>query len=115
MGETSEKMATLAHVAAGSIIELAQIIKSIPDGAMLRAHTRANNCQFSAPKWQGNVTSQGPKIIARLFSMVTKENALRVNCTSLLDLLSDRLFTYYVYRLKLTEIEYSRYRSKYLR
>ena len=73
---------------------------------MLRAHTRAkyNNCLFSAPKGQGNVTSQGPKIIARSFSMVTKENTLRVNCTSPLDLLTDGLLTYYVYRLKLTQI-----------
>ena len=63
-----------------------------------------------------NVTSQGPKIIARSFSIVTKENTLRVNCTSPLDLLTDGLFTYYyVYRLKLTQIEYSRYRSKYLK
>ena len=81
-----------------------QIIESTTDGAMLRAHTRANNCLFSAPKGQGNVTSQGPKIIARSFSVVTKENTLRVNCTSPLDLLTDGLFTYYVYRLKLTQI-----------
>ena len=83
---------------------LPQIIESKTDGAMLRAHTRANNCLFSAPKGQGNVTSQGPKIIARSFSMVTKENTLRVNCTSPLDLLTDGLLTYYVYRLKLTQI-----------
>ena len=81
-----------------------QIIESTTDGAMLRAHTRANNCLFSAPKGQGNVTSQGPKIIARSFSMVAKENTLRVNCTSPLDLLTDGLLTYYVYRLKLTQI-----------
>ena len=82
----------------------AQIIVSTTDGAMLRAHTRANNCLFSAPKGQGNVTSKGPKIIARSFSMVTKENTLRVNCTSQLDLLTDGLLTYYVYRLKLNQI-----------
>ena len=83
---------------------VSQIIESTTDGAMLRAHTRANNCLFSAPKGQGNVTSQGPKIIARSFSMVTKENTLRVNCTSPLDLLTGGLLTYYVYRLKLTQI-----------
>ena len=75
---------------------LTQIIESTTDGAMLRAHTRANNCLFSAPKGQGNVTSQGPKIIARSFSMVTKENTLRVNCTSPLDLLTDGLLIMFI-------------------
>ena len=74
------------------------------NAACTHTHTRANNCLFSAPKGQGNVTSQGPKIIARSFSMVTKENTLRVNYTSPLDLLTDGLLNYYVYRLKLTQV-----------
>ena len=38
-----------------------QWARALTDGAMLRAHTRANNCLFSEPKEQGNVTSQGSK------------------------------------------------------
>ena len=95
-----------------------QIIESTTDGAMLRAHTRANNCLFSAPKWLKwlkSVTSQYSKSITRSFSMVTKENTLRVNCTSPLDLLTDGTLNYNAYRFKFTQIEYSRYKSIYLK
>ena len=92
--EMSSWCATLPRLTATVEISVSQIIESTTDGAMLRAHTRANNCLFSAPKGQGNVTSRGPKIIARSFSMVTKENTLRVNCTSPLDLLTDGLLSY---------------------
>ena len=97
---------------------LTQIIESTTDGAMLRAHTRANNCLFSAPKWLKwlkSVMSQYSKITTRSFSMVTKENTLRVNCTSLLDLLTDGTLIYNAYRFKFTQIEYSRYKSIYFK
>ena len=61
------------------------------------------------------MTSQDSKITTRSFSMVTKENTLRVNCTSTLDLLTDGTLNYNAYRFKFTQIEYSRYKSIYLK
>ena len=61
------------------------------------------------------MTSQYSKITTRSFSMVTKENTLRVNCTSPLDLLTDGTLNYNAYRFKFTQIEYSRYKSIYLK